>query len=96
MSRERFTIRLETDDPRHARVLNALHSIPVGRRGEYAVQLILQALDQEETVYCAVKRALAEYQPLLQTPPNHTQIQAGSVSDDMLGFIFALQNGEMI
>ncbi|MDL2218015.1 hypothetical protein LJC27_05095 [Christensenellaceae bacterium OttesenSCG-928-M15] len=91
MSRERFTIRMQTDDPRHLRVWNEINAIPAGKRSEYLVQLILQALDQEELVYRAVKRALQEYQPQFIPPQPNTAKSEADIPDEMLGFIFSLQ-----
>lgn len=55
------------------------------------VQLILQAMDQEEMVYRAVKRALMELPPISQAQPNLNKNGEADIPDEMLGFIFSLQ-----
>ena len=97
MSRERFTIRLQTEDVRHRRIWDAINAIHAGKRSEYVVQLLIRALDQEELVYRAVSRALQEYQPQFQPPqsPSKQKIDACEIDipDEMLGFIISLEEG---
>ena len=97
MSRERFTIRLQTEDARHRRIWESINAIHAGKRSEYVVQLLTRALDQEELVYKAVSRALQEYQPKLQPPPQLQQkssVCEADIPDEMLGFILSLEEGE--
>ena len=86
MSRERVLLGFDTGNEQHARVLRMLNSAASGSRSKYAIQLIAQALDMEETVYRGVKRALSEYRPQIQPQ----QADRGHIPTDMLDFMSSL------
>ena len=87
----RLTLSLDSDILSHARIIKAIISMPRGKRTEYAVNLMLQALDLQSFIHDAVKQAVMECAPRVEAPAPRQPAPAADISDGMLDFIFALQ-----
>lgn len=88
----RLHIRFSPGKPEQMEAWRILEAIPIGQRTEFVCGLIVDSTQKEsiaDIAYDAVKRALKEYQPNIQTA-KPTEKETGEINKDILGFLKSL------
>lgn len=94
--KRRLNLAFSLAQPHQCKAWNGLSAIPAGQRTDAVCRLIRDYLSLQElleAVRVAVREEMGQARPPLQQQ-NTVQAEAESVNDDVLGFLFALQNGD--
>lgn len=90
--KRRLNLSFSLASPRQREAWKLLRAIPSGQRTDAVCRMILEHRSQQELLE-AVRTAVREELRTMQITPKIEQAeQAGSINDDVLGFLFSLQN----
>lgn len=92
--KRRLNLAFSMASPRQREAWKILRAIPSGQRTDAVCRMILEHRSQQEMLD-AVRTAVREELRTIQITPQIEQAEqtgAGSVNDDVLGFLFSLQN----
>ena len=92
--KRRLNLSFSLASPRQREAWKLLRAIPSGQRTDAVCRMILEHRSQQELL-AAVRAAVREELRHIQIAPQIEQAEqpeAGSVHDDVLGFLLALQN----
>ena len=94
--KRRLNLSFSLASPRQREAWKLLRAIPSGQRTDAVCRMILEHRSQQELLE-AVRAAVREELRTIQLTPQieqSEQPEAGSVNDDVLGFLFSLQQDD--
>ena len=94
--KRRLNLAFSLASPRQREAWKLLRAIPSGQRTDAVCRMILEHRSQQELLE-AVRAAVREELRTIQLTPQieqSEQPEAGSVNDDVLGFLFSLQQDD--